>query len=99
MGTAPDPQLVAAAPEPTGFGRRNVHCSNCGDERGGPFGHETSECRYRPGMVVADLVMLPHLAERQGEVYDHYVDRYMSMRLAGLESPSVPSAKEPTDHA
>jgi len=27
-------------------GRRNPHCSNCGDERGGQFGHETSECTY-----------------------------------------------------
>jgi len=30
------------------FGRRNTHCSNCGDERGGPVGHEISECTYRP---------------------------------------------------
>lgn len=30
------------------FGRRNPHCSNCGDERGGPIGHEISECTYRP---------------------------------------------------
>lgn len=27
-------------------GRRNVHCSNCGDTRGGPVGHETSECTH-----------------------------------------------------
>lgn len=27
---------------------RNVHCSNCGDTRGGPAGHETSECFWRP---------------------------------------------------
>jgi hypothetical protein len=39
----------------TGFGRRNPHCSNCGDERGGPFGHEISECRYRRDMTVAQL--------------------------------------------
>lgn len=26
--------------------RRNTHCSNCGDSRGGPFGHETSECTW-----------------------------------------------------
>ena len=26
--------------------RRNVHCSNCGDTRGGPVGHETSECTW-----------------------------------------------------
>ena len=28
--------------------RRNPHCPNCGDLRGGPMGHETSECRHRP---------------------------------------------------
>lgn len=27
--------------------RRNVFCSICGDTRGGPAGHETSECTYR----------------------------------------------------
>jgi len=26
--------------------RRNSHCSNCGDLRGGPMGHEASECRW-----------------------------------------------------
>lgn len=26
--------------------RRNPHCSNCGDTRGGPFGHEISECTW-----------------------------------------------------
>lgn len=25
---------------------RNVYCANCGDTRGGPVGHETSECRF-----------------------------------------------------
>lgn len=25
---------------------RNVHCSNCGDTRGGSVGHETSECTW-----------------------------------------------------
>lgn len=25
---------------------RNVHCSNCGDTRGGPVGHEISECTW-----------------------------------------------------
>lgn len=31
---------------------RNVHCSSCGNTRGGPMGHETSECTWRakPGM-------------------------------------------------
>jgi hypothetical protein len=27
---------------------RNVHCSNCGDTRGGPVGHEISECTWKP---------------------------------------------------
>lgn len=26
---------------------RNAHCSNCGDTRGGPAGHEISECTHR----------------------------------------------------
>jgi hypothetical protein len=26
--------------------RRNPWCSNCGDLRGGPLGHETSECTF-----------------------------------------------------
>lgn len=26
--------------------RKNVHCSNCGDTRGGPFGHEIGECTW-----------------------------------------------------
>lgn len=37
------------------FGRTNPHCSRCGDERGGPVGHEISECRYRPGMTAEEL--------------------------------------------
>ena len=36
----PDPAVPADS-------RRNPHCSRCGDTRGGPFGHETSECTYR----------------------------------------------------
>lgn len=66
----------------TGFGRRNVRCSNCGDERGGPFGHETSECRWYPGMSVQELARMPHLTERQAEVWDTYVDRYLDAALA-----------------
>jgi hypothetical protein len=27
--------------------RRNPHCNNCGDLRGGPMGHESSECTYK----------------------------------------------------
>jgi hypothetical protein len=30
--------------------RRNPHCSNCGDTRGGPVGHETSECTHLPAV-------------------------------------------------
>ena len=26
--------------------RRNQHCMNCGDTRGGPVGHDTNECTY-----------------------------------------------------
>ncbi len=26
--------------------RRNTYCSNCGDTRGGPIGHEASECTF-----------------------------------------------------
>lgn len=26
--------------------RQNTHCSNCGDTRGGPVGHEISECTW-----------------------------------------------------
>jgi hypothetical protein len=39
----------------TSYGRRNPHCSNCGDLRGGPFGHETSECRLTDGMTDVEL--------------------------------------------
>jgi hypothetical protein len=67
---------------PRGFGRRNVHCSNCGDERGGPFGHETAECHYRDGMSVGELVDLPHLVDRRPEVWEHYVERYLEEKLA-----------------
>jgi hypothetical protein len=66
----------------TGFGRRNTHCSNCGDERGGPFGHEISECRWKPGMTVTELTQQPHMAGREGEIWDTYVDRYLDAALA-----------------
>lgn len=72
---------------PTGFGRRNVHCSNCGDERGGPFGHETAECQWWPGMSVYLLAGLPHLADRQAEVWGHYVDRYLEHALKEAGDP------------
>lgn len=34
---------------------RNVHCSNCGDTRGGPVGHETSECTWDSRPVPLDV--------------------------------------------
>jgi hypothetical protein len=35
--------------------RRNQHCMNCGDTRGGPIGHETSECTYGRTATNPDL--------------------------------------------
>lgn len=32
---------------------RNQHCMNCGDTRGGPMGHETSECTYDSSIITA----------------------------------------------
>lgn len=57
------------------FGRRNPHCSNCGDERGGDFGHEISECQYRRGMTAEELAktMSPKKASRYWAVM---IDRY-----------------------
>jgi hypothetical protein len=60
---------------PVRFGRPNTHCTNCGDERGGPFGHETSECAYQPGMTVPQLAatMPPDKASRY---LDTVIDNY-----------------------
>lgn len=62
------------------FGRSNPHCTNCGDERGGPFGHEISECRYRAGMTVAELAdtMDP---VRRSAYYETQVERYLNGAL------------------
>lgn len=68
-----------------GFGRRNVHCSNCGDERGGPFGHEISECQWYPGMSVHSLTRMPHMAGRESEVWDTYIGRYFEAQEPGEE--------------
>jgi hypothetical protein len=38
--------LLAAISAERETNRRNPYCANCGDERGGPYGHETSECRF-----------------------------------------------------
>jgi len=62
---------------PLGFGRRNPHCSNCGDERGGPFGHEISECTYRHGMIASEVAALLS-AERRGEFWATRIDRYFA---------------------
>lgn len=64
-----------------GFGRRNPHCSNCGDERGGPFGHEISECKYWHGMTAADVAeLLPK--HRRDEFWDAQIDRYFAHETA-----------------
>ena len=78
MSSVPDMDVNPARPR--GFGRRNPHCSNCGDERGGPFGHEISECRYRPGMTAEELAatMPPDKAARYWGVL---IDRYFAAEL------------------
>lgn len=59
------------------FGRRNTHCSNCGDERGGPFGHEISECQYRTGMTVIELaVTMP--PDKKSRYLDAVIDEYFA---------------------
>jgi hypothetical protein len=69
-----------ATPKPVHFGRRNVHCSNCGDERGGPFGHEISECLYRPGMTVTELAAtMP--ADKASRYLDAAIDAYFEREL------------------
>jgi len=72
------------------FGRRNPHCSNCGDERGGPFGHEVSECLYRSGMTAEELArtMPPEKAARYWSVI---VDRYLDEQLAAAQHRDDPS--------
>jgi hypothetical protein len=58
-----------------GFGRRNPHCSNCGDLRGGPFGHEISECKYVAGMTAGEVAeILPE--HQRNEFWDQQIDRY-----------------------
>lgn len=66
------------------FGRRNPHCSNCGDERGGMFGHETSECQYRAGMTVAELAStMPQ--DKANQYYDAQIDAHFA-------DPQLPGA-------
>ena len=48
---------VKRVPAPKAETRRNPHCANCGDLRGGPMGHETSECTWKaPGRIVGVVV-------------------------------------------
>lgn len=62
------------------YGRRNTHCSNCGDERGGPVGHEISECLYRSGMTVTELArtMPP---DKASAYLDAQIDAYFAEKL------------------
>lgn len=51
--------------------RRNVHCSSCGDTRGGPVGHETSECTYqRPPTSTPEQRLSRIAAAHHKEVLD-----------------------------
>jgi hypothetical protein len=46
--TCPDHLPEARHDLPGAMGRRrNPHCSNCGDDRGGPYGHEGFECVWQ----------------------------------------------------
>ena len=66
-----------------GFGRRNPHCSNCGDLRGGAFGHEASECKYRYGMTAGEVAAI--LPEHQrNEFWDEQIDRYFAEQERAL---------------
>lgn len=43
-----------SAPEDTS----NPYCSRCGDTRGGPYGHETNECKWRDPCAGCDCARL-----------------------------------------
>lgn len=64
------------------FGRRNPHCSNCGDERGGPVGHEISECLYRRGMTVTELAATMS-GDRRNRYLDVAIDEYFARAERG----------------
>jgi hypothetical protein len=64
-----------------GFGRPNPDCSKCGDERGGLPGHDAGSCQWFPGMSVFLLTRLPHMAGREAEIWDVYVNRYLDAQL------------------
>lgn len=67
-----------------GFGHRNTHCSNCGDERGGPLGHEKNECQYVTGMSASEVAaIIP--PERRNEFWDQQIDRYFDAEQTRLD--------------
>ena len=37
---------------------RNPYCMNCGDTRGGPYGHETNECSWNDPCAGCDCAKL-----------------------------------------
>lgn len=41
----------------------NPYCSRCGDTRGGHYGHESSECTWRPNEVLVPYSEALRLAE------------------------------------
>lgn len=61
------------------FGRANPHCCNCGDLRGGPFGHESSECLYRNGMTARELADTMD-SEKRSKYWDFKIDQYFRER-------------------
>lgn len=68
-----------------GFGRRNQHCMNCGDERGGPIGHETQECQYVSGMSAGELAQtMP--SEKQARFWETAVERYFEETLGEADA-------------
>ena len=36
----------------------NPYCMRCGDERGGPYGHETNECKWRDPCAGCDCAQI-----------------------------------------
>lgn len=80
------------------FGRFNQHCVNCGDERGGPFGHEISECRYRSGMTAAELAATMS-AEKAARWWDYLIDGYFDVALPPLPQDDQPSPLPPSSRS
>jgi len=73
-----------------GYGKRNPHCVRCGDERGGPIGHEISECLYRPGMTNGELAetMPP---EKRGPFWAQKVEEYLDSVLPACAKCGKPA--------